>query len=57
MHAYEASAKYDPLEPGKPGSPDRGGCMNQLTPMRMVSKNAPGEAQNSCLVEVAKWEG
>ena len=35
--SYEASAKYDPLEPGKPGSPDRGGCMNQLTPMRMVS--------------------
>ena len=56
VHAYEASAKYDPLEPGKAGSPDRGGCMNLLTPMRMVSKNAPGEAQNSCLVEVAKWE-
>ena len=57
VHSYEAGAKYDPLEPGKPGSPDRGGCVNLLTPSRMVSKNAPGEAQNSCLVEVARWDG
>mgnify|MGYP001075032266 CR=1 FL=1 len=56
VHSYEAAAKYDPLEPGKPGSPDRGGCVNLLTPSRMVSKNAPGEANNSCLVDVAKWE-
>jgi molybdopterin guanine dinucleotide-containing S/N-oxide reductase-like protein len=57
VHSYEAGAKYDPLEPGKAGSPDRGGCVNLLTPMKMVSKNVPGEAQNSCLVDVAKWEG
>ena len=50
VHSYEAAAKYDPLEPGKAGSPDRGGCVNLLTPSRMVSKNVPGEAQNSCLV-------
>ena len=56
LHSYEAAAKYDPLEPGKAGSPDRGGCINLLSPSKMVSKNAPGEAQNSCLVEVAKWE-
>jgi anaerobic selenocysteine-containing dehydrogenase len=56
VHSYEASAKYDPLEPGKPGSPDRGGCVNLLTPSRMVSKNVPGAAPNSCLVDVAKWE-
>ncbi|MBN1189725.1 MAG: molybdopterin-dependent oxidoreductase [Dehalococcoidales bacterium] len=55
-HSYEAGAKYDPLEPGKSGSIDRGGCINLLTPSRMVSKNAPGEANNSCLVEVCKWE-
>ena len=30
--------------------------MNLLTPSRMVSKNAPGEANNSCLVEISKWE-
>jgi molybdopterin guanine dinucleotide-containing S/N-oxide reductase-like protein len=56
VHSYEAAAKYDPLEPGKPGSIDRGGCINLLTPSRMVSKNAPGEANNSCLVEICKWE-
>jgi trimethylamine-N-oxide reductase (cytochrome c) len=56
VHSYEAGAKYDPLEPGKPGSIDRGGCINLLTPSRMVSKNAPGMANNSCLVEISKWE-
>ena len=56
VHAYHASAKYDPLEPGKPGSIDRGGCMNLLTSARFMSKNAPGMVTNSCLVEVCKWE-
>jgi anaerobic selenocysteine-containing dehydrogenase len=56
VHSYEAGANYDPLEPGKAGSIDRGGCVNLLTPSRMVSKNAPGEANNSCLVEISKWE-
>ena len=55
-HSYEAGAKYDPMEPGKAGSIDKVGCINLLTPSRMVSKNAPGEANNSCLVEVTKWE-
>ncbi|MDH4366899.1 MAG: molybdopterin-dependent oxidoreductase [Dehalococcoidia bacterium] len=56
VHSYESSARYDPLEPGKAGSIDRGGCVNLLTPARMVSRNAPGMANNSCLVEVCKWE-
>jgi molybdopterin guanine dinucleotide-containing S/N-oxide reductase-like protein len=56
VHAYEASAKYDPVEPGKPGSADRGGCVNLLTTDRMMSKNAPGFAPNSCLIEIAKHE-
>ncbi|HJX02964.1 MAG TPA: molybdopterin-dependent oxidoreductase [Dehalococcoidia bacterium] len=56
LHSYEGSSKYDPLEQGKAGSIDRGGCINLLTPSRMVSKNAPGMAPNSCLVEIAKWE-
>ena len=54
--SYQAGAKYDPLEPGKPGSIDRGGCVNLLTPSRMVSKNAPGMACNSVCVEIEKWE-
>ena len=53
---YEGSAKYDPLEPGKPGSVDRGGCSNLLTPSRFISKNAPGMAINSSCVEIEKWE-
>jgi len=57
IHCYTSSGKYDPLEPGKPGSPDRGGCVNLLTPGRMLSQNAPGMAVNSCLVEIAKWSG
>jgi len=56
VHSYEAGAKYDPIEPGKAGSIDKGGCINLLTSARMVSKNAPGEANNSCLVEISKWE-
>jgi trimethylamine-N-oxide reductase (cytochrome c) len=56
VHSYESGAKYDPLEPGKPGSIDRGGCMNLLTSGRLLSKNVPGMASNSCLVEVSKWE-
>lgn len=56
IHAYEGSAKYDPVEPGKPGSVDRGGCVNLLTSDRMMSKNAPGFAPNSCLVEISKFE-
>jgi len=57
IHCYTSSGKYDPLEPGKAYSPDRGGCISILTPSRMLSKNVPGMASNSCLVEIAKWEG
>ena len=57
IHCYTSSGKYDPLEKGKAYSPDRGGCINLLTPVRMLSKNAPGMACNSCLVEIAKWDG
>jgi trimethylamine-N-oxide reductase (cytochrome c) len=56
IHSYESCAQYDPLEPGKVGSTDKAGCMNLLTPSRMLSKNAPGMAPNSCLIEIEKWE-
>ena len=49
-------ASYDPIEPGKAGTTDRGGCVNLLTPGRMVSQNVPGMAPNSCLIEIRKWE-
>jgi molybdopterin guanine dinucleotide-containing S/N-oxide reductase-like protein len=57
IHSYASSSRYDPLEPGKAGSIDRGGCVNLLTSSRMLSKNAPGMTPNSCLIEIAKWEG
>jgi anaerobic selenocysteine-containing dehydrogenase len=56
IHCYTSSGKYDPLEPGNADSPDRGGCVSILTPLRMMSKNAPGMASNTCLVEIAKWD-
>ncbi len=55
VHSYYGSGKYDPLEPGNPSSIDRGGCVSILTPDRMLSKNTPGMAPNSCLVEISKW--
>ncbi|WP_258359135.1 molybdopterin-dependent oxidoreductase [Moorella sulfitireducens] len=56
VHAYESSALYEPL--GEPGqAPDRGGCVNLLTPSRMIIAKSHGMAANSCLVEVSKWEG
>ena len=56
IHSYCSCGKYDPVERGKVGSLDRGGCVNLLTNGRMMSKNAPGMTPNSCLIEVAKWE-
>ena len=57
VHSYEGSASFDPLDPDASSIVDRGGCVNLLTPSRMMSKNASGFAPNSCLVEIAKWEG
>lgn len=56
VHSYESCADYDPL--GKPGeSADRAGCINILTPSRFITKNSSGMAPNSCLVEIAKYDG
>jgi len=54
VHSYESSATYDPI--GAPGySPDRGGCINLLTPSRMMITKSHAMAANSCLVEVERW--
>ncbi|MFQ6121450.1 MAG: molybdopterin-dependent oxidoreductase [Dehalococcoidales bacterium] len=56
VHSYESSAIYDPV--GEPGySADRGGCINQLTPSRMMIKKSHSMAANSCLVQIEKWTG
>jgi trimethylamine-N-oxide reductase (cytochrome c) len=57
IHSYGCTARYDPLEPGKPGSTEKGGCVNMLTSSRLLSKHAPGMTPNSCLCELRKWEG
>jgi molybdopterin guanine dinucleotide-containing S/N-oxide reductase-like protein len=57
IHSYASSAKYDPLIPGRADSIDKGGCVNMLTPSRMLSQHAPGMTPNSCLIEIEKWEG
>jgi trimethylamine-N-oxide reductase (cytochrome c) len=57
VHSYYGSGKYDPLEPGNPDSVEKAGCVSLLTPSRPMSQNVPGMAPNSCLVEIAKWEG
>ncbi|OFV79393.1 MAG: hypothetical protein A2W26_08370 [Acidobacteria bacterium RBG_16_64_8] len=57
VHSFASSAKYDPLAPGHADAVDKGGCVNMLTPSRMMSQNAPGMTPNSCLIEIEKWEG
>ncbi|HUI85985.1 MAG TPA: molybdopterin-dependent oxidoreductase [Nitrososphaerales archaeon] len=57
VHAYSSAVKFDPLDPADSDSVDKGGCVNRITPNRMMSKNATGFGPNSCLVEVARWEG
>ena len=57
VHSYYGSGKYDPIEPGNPDSPDRGGCVSILTPSRPLSRNAPGMAPNSCLIDIEVWKG
>jgi trimethylamine-N-oxide reductase (cytochrome c) len=56
VHSYESAAVYDPI--GEPGfSPDRGGCMNILTPSRPMIKKSHSFAANSCLVQIERWTG
>ena len=47
---------YDPVEPGKLGSIDRGGAVNLLMPARIMSKNAPGQVTQG-LIQIEKYEG
>jgi len=56
VHSYESCGDYLPL--GEPGhSADIAGCINMLTSKRFITPTSPGQAPNSCLVEVEKWQG
>ena len=56
VHSYESCADYLPL--GEPGeSPDIAGCVNILTPKRFITPTSTAMANNSCLIQVEKWEG
>jgi len=53
-HCYESCSVYEPA--GQPGeSTDRGGCINLITPHRFISRNACGQAPNSCLIDLKRW--
>jgi trimethylamine-N-oxide reductase (cytochrome c) len=54
VQSPEGSAIYEPLgEPGR--SPDRGGCINVLTPSRNIISRSHSTASNSCLVQIELW--
>jgi trimethylamine-N-oxide reductase (cytochrome c) len=56
VHCYESCADYLPL--GEPGaSPDTAGCINILTSKRFITPTSTGMANNSCLIQIEKWEG
>ena len=56
VHSYESCADYLPL--GEPGhSADTAGCINTLVSKRFVTPTSPGQAPNSCLIEIEKWDG
>ena len=56
VHSYESCADYIPL--GEPGeSPDIAGCVNILTNKRFITPTSTAMSNNSCLVQVEKWEG
>jgi len=56
VHSYESSANYAPI--GVPGeSPDRGGCVNLLTPSRPIISRSHSMACSACLVDIRAWKG
>jgi len=53
-HTYESSAVYDSTgHPGK--SPERGGCVNLLTPARSQTLKSSSMAPNACLIQMERW--
>jgi molybdopterin guanine dinucleotide-containing S/N-oxide reductase-like protein len=55
IHCYGSSGMYEPEIPGT-CSADKGGCVNILTPGRLIGKNVPGMAPNSALIDIEKYD-
>ncbi len=53
IHSYESCAVYDSKNENNQNV-DRGGCVNTLTPSRMIIKKSHSMAGNSCMIEVCK---
>ena len=54
-HSFESCADYSPT--GEQGhSPDRAGCVNILTSKRFITPTSPGQACNTCLIEVERLD-
>ncbi len=56
IHAYTSSGIYNPVEYGKYGSVDKGGCVNVLTPGRLMGDYIPAMVPNSCNIDIEKAE-
>jgi len=55
VHSSESCSDYSPT--GELGnSPDRAGCVNILTSKRFITPTSPGQACNTCLIEVEPWK-
>ena len=55
VHSFESCADYTPT--GEQGySPDRAGCINILTSKRFITPTSPGQACNTCLIEVERLD-
>jgi len=56
IHAYGSSGIYNPVVPGE-ASTCIGGCVNVLTPGRLIGDYVPGMSPLSCLMDIRKFEG
>ncbi len=56
IHAYTSSGIYNPVNYGEYMSEDKGGCINVLTPGRLMGDYIPAMVPNSCNIDVEKAE-
>ena len=57
MVQLSTGAWFDPFEPCRPGSLDKHGNPNVLTPDRGTSRLGQGPSAHSCLVEIEAYRG